>query len=95
MKALITGSGGLIGSVCPRLLASEGWEVVGVDNDMRGQFFGPQGTTTPVVDELVRSARGYRHIAADSRARQGLSLVECTGWCGARGLPPIWAEPRH
>ena len=72
MKALITGSGGLIGSACVRLLAGEGWEVVGVDNDMRGQFFGPHGTTRPVVDELERSVRGYSHMAADIRDRQGM-----------------------
>ena len=29
MKALITGSGGLIGSECARILCREGWEVVG------------------------------------------------------------------
>jgi CDP-paratose 2-epimerase len=40
MKALVTGPGGLIGSECVRLLASEGWNVIGVDNDMRRLFFG-------------------------------------------------------
>ena len=35
MKALITGSGGLIGSECARVLCREGWDVVGIDNDMR------------------------------------------------------------
>ena len=72
MKALITGSGGLIGSACVRLLASEGWETVGVDNDMRSRFFGPQGTTGPMVEELERTVSGYRHIAADIRDRQGM-----------------------
>ena len=40
MKALITGSGGLIGSKCAHVLCREGWDVVGIDNDMRAQFFG-------------------------------------------------------
>ena len=53
MKALITGSGGLIGSECARVLCREGWDVVGIDNDMRAQFFGPEGTTRPVVEELI------------------------------------------
>ena len=48
-KVLITGSGGLIGSECVRMLAKKGWSVVGVDNDMRQQFFGAAGTTRPVV----------------------------------------------
>ena len=51
-KAIITGSGGLIGSACARLLHEEGWDVIGVDNDMRRQFFGEPGTTLPVVREL-------------------------------------------
>lgn len=72
MKALITGSGGLIGSACARLLAEAGWEVVGVDNDMRRWFFGPQGTTRPVVEELETKVPGYRHVALDIRDRQAV-----------------------
>jgi CDP-paratose 2-epimerase len=71
-KALITGSGGLIGSECARLLHQEGWEVIGVDNDMRRQFFGEQGTTQPVVEELRSSLPRYRHLDLDIRDRQGV-----------------------
>jgi CDP-paratose 2-epimerase len=70
MKALVTGSGGLIGSECCRLLAHEGWLVVGVDNDMRAWFFGSQGTTRPVVDDLLRMQNCYRHVDLDIRDRQ-------------------------
>ncbi len=69
MKALVTGSGGLIGSECVRILAGRGWNVVGVDNDMRAWFFGPQGTTSPVVKDLVGSITGYRHEPLDIRDR--------------------------
>src|SRR5690242_11443694 len=72
MKAVITGSGGLIGSECVRLLSENGWQVAGVDNDMRRQFFGEQGTTRPVVDELRASIPSYRHIDLDIRDRQGV-----------------------
>jgi CDP-paratose 2-epimerase len=71
-KVLITGSGGLIGSECVRLLAAEGWSVVGVDNDMRQQFFGPAGTTQAVVRDLVKTVPGYRHFELDIRNRQGV-----------------------
>src|SRR5690348_9504797 len=71
-KVLITGSGGLIGSDCARTLAKEGWRVVGVDNDMRQQFFGEAGTTRPVVRSLVESVPGYRHFDLDIRDRQGV-----------------------
>jgi CDP-paratose 2-epimerase len=72
MKALVTGSGGLIGSECVRLLCGEGWSVIGVDNDMRRQFFGPSGSTAPVVADLICSFRNYRHCSIDIRDRQGI-----------------------
>ncbi len=72
MKALITGSGGLIGSECVRALCREGWDVVGIDNDMRAQFFGSQGTTRLVVEELIATLPQYRHHDLDIRDRQRL-----------------------
>lgn len=78
MKALITGSGGLIGSECVRLLSDDGWEVAGVDNDMRRQFFGEQATTKPVVASLVSSFPDYRHFDLDIRDRSGLRELFCS-----------------
>src|ERR1017187_9929447 len=75
MKALVTGSGGLIGSECVRQLSAEGWEVVGIDNDMRRQFFGEQGTTHPVVEELRTTLPRYRHLPIDIRDRQAVRQV--------------------
>src|SRR3974377_1289401 len=67
MRALITGSGGLIGSECVRLLSETGWEIVGIDNDMRAQFFGPAASTSKTVDELRRSHTSYEHRTTDIR----------------------------
>src|SRR5271163_1647519 len=75
MKALVTGSGGLIGSECVRLLSEQGWEVVGIDNDMRQKFFGPGGTTLPVVQALMQRLRSYRHLNVDIRDRQTIRDV--------------------
>jgi CDP-paratose 2-epimerase len=75
MKALITGSGGLIGSECARLLCSQGWAVVGIDNDMRRQFFGEAGTTKPNVEALKRAFPRYKHAAVDIRDRQTIRDV--------------------
>jgi CDP-paratose 2-epimerase len=72
MKALVTGSGGLIGSECVRLLGREGWHVIGVDNDLRRQFFGEAGTTQPVVEDLIQSLTNYRHFNFDIRNRQAI-----------------------
>jgi CDP-paratose 2-epimerase len=73
MKAVISGSGGLIGSECTRLLCEQGWQVIGLDNDMRAQFFGEKGTTVPVVQELIEHwPSSYEHRAIDIRDRQAV-----------------------
>lgn len=42
MKCLITGSLGLTGQACVDLFLEKGWEVVGVDRNMRSRFFGTE-----------------------------------------------------
>ena len=65
--AVVTGSGGLVGSAAVRRLAGEGLEVVGIDNDMRAVFFGPEGSTGATVRRLEAECPGYRHLALDIR----------------------------
>lgn len=70
-KALITGAGGLIGSACANYLADSGWSVVGIDNNLRQQFFGPSGSTSAVVADLIqRHPSRYQHEPIDIRDRQ-------------------------
>ena len=38
--AVVTGSGGLIGSEAARRLVEAGLDVVGIENDLRATFFG-------------------------------------------------------
>jgi CDP-paratose 2-epimerase len=71
-KALVTGSGGLIGSACSRYLCERGWQVTGVDNNMRQEFFGALGSTNAVVEDLVQNVKGYAHRAVDIRDRQAM-----------------------
>lgn len=51
--AIVTGSGGLIGSESVAYFAAQGFRVVGLDNDMRAYFFGPDATTQPTTDRLA------------------------------------------
>jgi CDP-paratose 2-epimerase len=71
MKAIVTGSGGLIGSECVSVLCAQGWEVAGIDNDMRREFFGEKGSTRAVLDDLAKLP-AYRHAYADIRDRQAI-----------------------
>jgi CDP-paratose 2-epimerase len=72
MKALVTGSGGLVGSGTSALLCEQGWNVIGLDNDMRQVFFGATGSTRSTVEHLQRDCATYRHRELDIRDRAGV-----------------------
>ena len=50
--AIVTGSAGLIGSQAVRHFAALGLHVVGIDNDMRSVFFGPEASTRTMSKTL-------------------------------------------
>jgi CDP-paratose 2-epimerase len=75
MKALVTGSGGLIGSQCARMLAREGWDVLGIDNDLRQHFFGAAGSTAANIRALIEELPSYRHLRTDIRDREAMREV--------------------
>jgi CDP-paratose 2-epimerase len=64
--ALVTGAGGLVGSEAARLFLDRGLDVVGIDNDMRSAFFGPEAST-PWQVELLKRRLGYTHHSVDIR----------------------------
>lgn len=75
-RALITGSSGLIGSEATLFFDQLGWKVFGVDNNMRKEFFGPDGDTTPTLRWLGRAAGNFVHHDMDIRDRTKIfSLV--------------------
>jgi CDP-paratose 2-epimerase len=53
--AIITGAGGLIGSEAVEHFVREGFEVVGIENDMRARFFGPESSTSHVTQRLIEA----------------------------------------
>lgn len=72
MKVLVTGSSGLIGSEAVRHYDTQGHEVIGVDNNLRRQFFGSAGDTTWQLDRLRATTRSFRHVDKDIRDRAGI-----------------------
>ena len=64
---IVTGSAGLIGSEAVKRFAKEGTRVVGIDNDMRAQFFGIEASTKKTRDDLIANLRGYEHHNLDIR----------------------------
>lgn len=74
--ALVTGSGGLIGSEAARHFAGIGLDVVGIDNDMRRQFFGEEASTAWNVLRLTSELGGaYTHHDVDIRDRHALDKI--------------------
>lgn len=66
--AVVTGSAGLIGSETVQAFCELGFDVVGIDNDMRRRFFGEEASTAWNRSLLEqRFPKHYRHLAIDIR----------------------------
>lgn len=65
--AVVTGSGGLIGSETVKRFHEEGFDVVGIDNDMRAYFFGEDASTKSTATGLANSLPNYRLEVIDIR----------------------------
>jgi CDP-paratose 2-epimerase len=74
--AIVTGSGGLIGSEAVRYFAQQGFEVVGIDNDMRAYFFGAAASTAANTERLTAELGDAFHpLRLDIRDRQSVERV--------------------
>ena len=71
MRILVTGSGGLVGSEAVRFFSNKGCDVIGVDNNLRADFFGPRGDTRKVSTALQRSCARFVSSASESVAGRG------------------------
>ncbi len=93
--AIVTGSGGLIGSESVRFLVEAGWDVIGIENDMRASFFGPEASTAATTERLVGSYSEFRSLELDIRDADGVELAfrEAPGGVGL-GIHAA-AQPSH
>jgi CDP-paratose 2-epimerase len=73
--AIVTGSGGLIGSESVRFFAGQGLDVIGVENDMRSHFFGAEASTTPTSERLVNEVDGFHWEQLDIRDAEGVDSL--------------------
>ena len=73
--AVITGSAGLIGAEAARFFHEQGFAVVGIDNDMRREFFGDEASTDWSRQTLQRQLANYRHAFLDIRDRDGVEAL--------------------
>lgn len=73
--AVITGSAGLIGSQASVFFSEKGFQIAGIDNDMRGYFFGKDASTTQKREILKAEIRNYIHEEVDIRDRKGIEEI--------------------
>jgi CDP-paratose 2-epimerase len=93
MKLLVTGSSGLIGSEVVTFFCEEGWEVHGVDNNMRKDFFGPLGDTSWNRKRLQEKFKAFRHHEVDIRDRA--LILEMVNDVKPSAIIHAAAQPSH
>ncbi|RAM50370.1 MAG: NAD-dependent epimerase [Hapalosiphonaceae cyanobacterium JJU2] len=92
-KLLVTGSSGLIGSEVVEYFCKQGWEVYGIDNNQRADFFGTAGDTRWNQKRLVEIHQNFQHIELDIRDRQG--VLKCIESLKPDMLVHTAAQPSH
>jgi CDP-paratose 2-epimerase len=94
--AIVTGSGGLIGSESVARLVAEGYDVVGLENDMRAEFFGPEASTAQTTRRLVDAfPNEFRNIELDIRDAEGVDRVFAAHAADLELIVHTAAQPSH
>jgi CDP-paratose 2-epimerase len=92
-KLLVTGSSGLIGSEVVDFFCRLGWEVHGVDNNMRADFFGPGGDTRWNQKRLQGLHPDFHHHELDVRNRA--EVLSCLEGLKPEMIVHTAAQPSH
>jgi CDP-paratose 2-epimerase len=93
--AIVTGSGGLIGSESVRHFAGLGFDVIGLENDMRAQFFGPEASTSQNTEELKAEVGTFRSLEIDIRDVDGVQRLFAEHGARIELIVHTAAQPSH
>jgi CDP-paratose 2-epimerase len=92
---LVTGSAGLIGSETCKRFHGEGYDVFGVDNDMRARFFGPEASTAQTRAKLEASLKRYTHQVIDIRDNDAVQALFAKLGSNIKVIVHTAAQPSH
>ncbi len=92
---VVTGSAGLIGSETVQHFAGEGARIIGIDNDMRAQFFGPEASTGKTRDHLIKDIPNYEHHELDIRDAKGVMELFKQQGRNIAAIVHTAAQPSH
>jgi CDP-paratose 2-epimerase len=94
--AVVSGSGGLIGSEAVRHFVQEGFDVVGLENDMRGRLFGPEASTSMTTDRLSREfGNSFRTLEIDVRDAAAVDRLVASARSSLELVVHAAAQPAH
>ena len=92
-KILVTGSSGLIGSEVVSFFCKNGYEVYGIDNNMRQKFFGDKGSTLSTLSRLKEEYQNFFNYDVDIRDRK--KIEELVNNIKPFSLIHTAAQPSH
>jgi CDP-paratose 2-epimerase len=93
--AIITGSAGLIGSEASRRFHELGYDVWGIDNDLRSHFFGAEASTRSMAERLGTELSRYEHHELDIRDRPAIDALFARGGAAIEVIVHAAAQPSH
>jgi CDP-paratose 2-epimerase len=93
--AIVTGSGGLIGSAAVRRFVEDGYDVIGVENDMRARFFGPDASTADNTRRLLEAYDTFHSVELDVRDREGVERLFARHAGALELIVHTAAQPSH
>jgi CDP-paratose 2-epimerase len=93
--AIITGSAGLIGSEAARFFDGKGFDVVGIDNNMRAYFFGSEASTEWNRVHLEETLSNYAHHNVDIRDTTGVNNIFAKYGSNVKVIIHTAAQPSH
>src|ERR1700709_326818 len=94
-KAVVTGSGGLIGPEPRTRLVEPGYDVIGIENDTRAVLFGPEASTAHVTERLKRELEQLRTVDLDIRDAEGIERVFAEADSEIELIVHTAAQPSH
>ena len=72
---LITGSSGLVGSESVNFFSKKGFDVIGIDNNLRKFFFGNEGSTIKMKNDLLKNHKKFKNYNIDIRSYNTLEKI--------------------
>jgi len=93
--AIVTGAAGLVGSESVRFLSEKGFEVIGIDNDMRSYFFGNDASTLWQLEQLKKETPRFRNESVDIRDYETISGIFKSNSKDIRIVVHAAAQPSH